>query len=139
MSPTLRRTALACILLGLLVACGTESTRTFRLGTVELVDEAGLVTAAVAIDPPAVDAYRDAPVVVNPDGRLDRAVLLWRGNSCAPSTRVTLSGNALTLAIEQAAANDGCAGTFVLHAIQMDLNRVIDVSSIEVEVDGVAG
>ncbi len=128
------RIAVWAAAMAILAGCaGGDQPHTFRLGTVELVDETGLVTAISAADAPSEQLWGEAPAVINPNGRLDEAVLLWIGSSCAPSTRLSLSGNALKLVIAEDPGPTGCEGTPAAHAVRMDLNRVVDVSSIDVQ------
>lgn len=115
-----------------LAGCGGDiESRTFQAGHVELVDETGLVTAATAVDRDMSVVRPDTPTVTNPNGKLDRLLVVWPGDACTTTTRVTLSGNALTMRIEPHGRDD-CEGFPVTDGVQMDLNRVVDVTSIDV-------
>jgi hypothetical protein len=104
---------------------------TFTAGEVTVVDESGLVTGIVATDPPASNAYADAPIAMAAGGRLNEVLVLWRSSSCSGGSVLRLWGNALALEISaREPTTDPCPVRF--WAITLRLNRVIDASAVSI-------
>lgn len=119
------------LLLVALAGCNGESTRTFQVGNVTVVDETGLVTSAEALDATPVEA---ATAVAGDS--LTRVVVSWPADSCVENWLVRLAGNALRLTIEPGTRLISCAGTFAYHAVELTLNRVVDADAIDVSLAG---
>lgn len=131
---------LACAVL--LAACGSgnRSSVTLHRGTgdatVTVVDEVGLVKSveAGASEQPA--PLPAPPAAWNPNGDLTSVAVSWESNACSSQTTLTLTGNALDLAIEDGPASACGADGLVRQVITLHLNRVIDPSAMVIHMVG---
>lgn len=133
------------VLLGLLLACATLVTgcsnaghyeltlpRGSREARVQLTDEVGLVRSVDAGTPAQPAPLPAPPAAWNPNGDLTAVTIYWQSNPCSTETTLTLTGNALDLAIDDG-ASAGCAGAVAIpQFITLHINRVIDVSVMAV-------
>lgn len=126
--------ALAIGLASVLAACGLPGDeRTFSVGSVEVVDGSGLVTAARDGAPqPGTD---ERPLIVSP-GNLTEIAIHWEEVGCPPAWRIRIpEGNALRVIIEPVGApREPCPVPVAEdRAITLELDRVVQADAIEVE------
>ena len=103
--------------------------------TIELIDEVGLVRSVEAGTPQQPDPLPSAPAAWNPNGDLTAVTIYWKSSACSRHATMTLTGNALDLAIDDGAAGD-CVEGPVSQLITLHVDRVIDVSAMTIRMVG---
>ena len=73
----------------------------------------------------------------NPNGDLTTVTIYWQSNACSSQTTLTLTGNALDLAIEDSEAAACADPGLVPQLITLHIDRVIDVSAMAIHMVGV--
>ena len=103
---------------------------------VDLIDEVGLVRSVAAGTPQQPAPLPSPPAAWNPNGDLTTVTIYWQSNACSTHTTLTLTGNALDLAIEDSEATACGDRGLVPQFITLHIDRVIDVSAMAVHMVG---
>ena len=123
-----------------LTACGTDASnlavRLDRDGhpvTLQVIDDAGLVTAVRAGADGAPDSAADLPAVWHPRGKLTELGVAWLSGTCSQHPVLRLSGNALQLTIDEGPGASPCTLMGINNLVTLSLNSVVDASAITVQ------